>query len=108
MNLAISCRFGLDFLYETGIQANFINGLGNWIADNHNSEIIPGISEENVLRIRSDEFSPGYAIINFPFGQAGSIDLVLHTDVNFQQGVILLSEYYLDRENLLSSRYRKR
>jgi hypothetical protein len=51
--------------------------------------------------IRPHDAGPGYAMTNFPFGQAGTLSLDYQTDVDFTEARLILADHYLDRATFL-------
>jgi len=76
-----------DFLYETEVE----NDIKHWISDT--------ASESNELLIRGDDEGPGYATVNFPYGQSGGIQMEFELITDDSDSYLILSDNYMDVSN---------
>ena len=93
-------KFTSDFLNETEYKNDFAGGLGNWITDYTNSELIE-YDEKKALMVKAASDAIGYAMVNFPYGQKGKITFSYKTSLNFTKGRLILSDNYIDRVSFI-------
>lgn len=103
-------KMPLDFLEENSIHDDFSNGLNNWVTDYTQSEII-STGNEKVLNVNSTVDSNGYAMVNYPYGQKGKVEIQYHIDVSFKEVQLILSDNYIDKSSFINieetSQYKK-
>jgi len=91
-------KMPLDFLKENSIHDEFSSGLNNWVTDYKQSEII-NIDNKKALCVKSIIDSDGYAMINFPYGQKGKIEIRYQIDIGFKEAQLILSDNYIDQSS---------
>ena len=91
-------KLPVDFLEETEFYDDFKDGSDNWVTDYNSTEII-NFESEKALCIKATSNSNGYAMINFPYGQKGRIDIPYETSSDFVSAQLILSDNYIDQSS---------
>ncbi len=94
-------KMPLDFLEENSIYDDFSNGINNWVTDYKQSKII-NIDNNKALCVKSTTDSDGYAMINFPYGQKGKIEIQYQIDISFKEAQLILSDNYIDQSSFMA------
>jgi len=88
----------IKFLYDTEFSDNFSAGLENWVLDYENSGVVC-VEEKNALYVKSGADAAGYALVNFPYGRRGKIEIPFETCGDFESAKLILTDNYIDRVN---------
>lgn len=103
-------KLSVDFLEETKLYDDFSSGTDNWVTDYSKTEVIES-DNQKTLHVESKQNIDGYAMINFPYGQKGKIEIQYETSLNFKQLRFILADNYIDKSSFTDEKenenYRK-